>query len=163
MYNFSAVDAGQHRGSAGLCGTLEVFTVEGWTSFSLPCLSCCSVSSFDCFGLLYHDLMLKQGRIWTSTYTRQRYQMPVSTCIFFLNLKILLTCSWLTMPYWFLLYNKVIQPCIYMHLFFFRFFSHIGYHRTLRRGPCAVQQVPPEHPLQYNSMYTPTPNLSSTL
>ena len=39
--------------------------------------------------------------------------------------------SWLTMLWEFLLYNKVIQWYIYTHPFFFKFFSHIEFHRTL--------------------------------
>ena len=31
---------------------------------------------------------------------------------------------------------------IYTHPLFFRFFSHIDYHRILDRVPCAIQQVP---------------------
>ena len=32
---------------------------------------------------------------------------------------------------------------LYIHIypFFFRFFSHIGHYRILRRVPCAIQQV----------------------
>ena len=37
--------------------------------------------------------------------------------------------------------GKVIQLYIYIYSFFFRFFSHIGYHRILSRVPCALQQV----------------------
>ena len=28
-----------------------------------------------------------------------------------------------------------------MHIFFFRFFSHVSYHKILSRLPCALQQV----------------------
>ena len=41
----------------------------------------------------------------------------------------------------FLLYNKVNQVCIYKHPLFFRFCSHIGQYRVLRRVPRAIQQV----------------------
>ena len=41
----------------------------------------------------------------------------------------------------FLVYHKVIQLYIYIYSFFFRFFSHIGYHRILSRVPCVIQQV----------------------
>ena len=41
----------------------------------------------------------------------------------------------------FQVYSKVIQLCIYIYLFFFRFFFHIGYYRVLSRVPCAIQQV----------------------
>ena len=30
---------------------------------------------------------------------------------------------------------------LYTYLFFFRFFSHTGYHRILSRLPCAIQQI----------------------
>ena len=35
----------------------------------------------------------------------------------------------------------MIQSYIYMYLFFFKFFSHLGYYRILTRVPCAIQQV----------------------
>ena len=46
-----------------------------------------------------------------------------------------------------LIYNVVLvsgvqqnDSVIHTHeLFFFRFFSHIGYYRILNRGPCAIQ------------------------
>ena len=40
---------------------------------------------------------------------------------------------------YFLLYSKVIQLYIYMCIFFFRFFSHLGDYRILNRVPCAIQ------------------------
>ena len=40
------------------------------------------------------------------------------------------------------MYNEVIRLNIYMYLFFFRFFSHLGYYKTLSRGPCAIQSMP---------------------
>ena len=36
---------------------------------------------------------------------------------------------------------KVIQLCMYIFLLFFRFVSHIGHYRVLKRIPCALQQV----------------------
>ena len=45
--------------------------------------------------------------------------------------------SWLTMLYQFQIYTKVIQ--LYKYLFFFKFFSHIGYYRILSRVPCAIR------------------------
>ena len=36
----------------------------------------------------------------------------------------------------------MIQWYIYTYPFYFRFFSHIGYHRILGRVLCAIQQVP---------------------
>ena len=33
------------------------------------------------------------------------------------------------------MYSKVIQLYIYMYLFFFKFFSHLGYYRVLSRVP----------------------------
>ena len=41
----------------------------------------------------------------------------------------------------FQVYSKVIHFYIYMYLFFFKFFSHLGYCRILSRVPCATQQV----------------------
>ena len=41
----------------------------------------------------------------------------------------------------FLLYSKVNQLYIYTYPLFFGFPSHLGHHRTLRRVPCAIQQV----------------------
>ena len=38
----------------------------------------------------------------------------------------------------FQVYSKVIQIHTYMYLFFFRFFSHLGYYRILSSVPCAV-------------------------
>ena len=51
--------------------------------------------------------------------------------------KFLLECSWFTVL--FLLYSKVNQ--LYIHPFFFRFSSHVGYYRVWSRVPCAVQWV----------------------
>ena len=39
----------------------------------------------------------------------------------------------------FQVYSKVIQLYIYMNLFFFKFFSHLGYYRVLIRAPCERQ------------------------
>ena len=47
--------------------------------------------------------------------------------------KVLLKCSWFTMPCQFLLYNKVVQLYMYTHPFSFTFFPHINYHRILGR------------------------------
>ena len=41
----------------------------------------------------------------------------------------------------FQVHSKVIQLCVYMYLFFFKFFSHLGYYRILSRVPCAIQWV----------------------
>ena len=38
------------------------------------------------------------------------------------------------------MYNKVIQLHIYMHLFFFKFFSLLGNYRILSRVPCAISR-----------------------
>ena len=51
-------------------------------------------------------------------------------------------CSWFTMLWWFLLYNKVIQLYMYTHLFFFGFFYCVNFCRTLDGVPCVIQQVP---------------------
>ena len=42
----------------------------------------------------------------------------------------------------FQVYSKVIQLYIYKYLFFFNFFSYLGYYRILSSIPCALQQVP---------------------
>ena len=47
--------------------------------------------------------------------------------------KNLVTCSWFTTLYSFLLDSKVIQLHIHTHPLPLRFFSYIGYHRMLRR------------------------------
>ena len=41
----------------------------------------------------------------------------------------------------FQVYSKVIQLYIYIHLFFFKFFFHLGYYTVLSRVPCAIRQV----------------------
>ena len=46
-------------------------------------------------------------------------------------------CSCLRMSCQFQVSCKVVQFCIYMYLLFFRFFSHLDYHRVLTRFPCA--------------------------
>ena len=38
----------------------------------------------------------------------------------------------------FQVYSKVTCLHIYMYLFFFKFFPHLGYYRILSRGPCAL-------------------------
>ena len=42
----------------------------------------------------------------------------------------MLAYHWIT-KLWFQVYSKVIQLYIYMYLFFFKFFSHLGYCRIL--------------------------------
>ena len=49
--------------------------------------------------------------------------------------------SWFRMLRWFQVYRKVIQFYTYMYIFFFRFFSIIGYYRILSIVPCAIQWV----------------------
>ena len=61
---------------------------------------------------------------------------------FFHFFKVSLTCSWFTMLWQLLLYNKVIHLYMYTHPFSFRFFPHIDYHRISGRILCARQQVP---------------------
>ena len=53
----------------------------------------------------------------------------------------------------FQVYSKVIQLYIYMHLFFFRFFSHLGYYRLLSRVSCAIQQVLVVYPFYFYYYY----------
>ena len=56
--------------------------------------------------------------------------------------KVLLKSSCFTRSWYSLLCNNVIQLRMYTHPFFFRFFSHIDYHRIMGGVPYAVQQVP---------------------
>ena len=51
----------------------------------------------------------------------------------------ILVSSWLKMLYQHQVYSEVIHWYIYMCLFSFNFFSHLGYHRILNRVPWAVQ------------------------
>ena len=51
--------------------------------------------------------------------------------------KFLLEYSWFTMLSWFQAYSKLNQLYIYIYPLLFRFFSHIGHHRVLRRVPYA--------------------------
>ena len=60
-----------------------------------------------------------------------------------------------------LLYNKVIQWYIYTHPCFFRFFSHIDYHRILNRVPYALQQVPIGQSFINCRVRVPVPNPQS--
>ena len=53
-------------------------------------------------------------------------------CLFILIKKIFLLD-------FFQVYSKVTQLSIDIYSFFFRFFSHIGYHIILSRVPCAIQ------------------------
>ena len=55
----------------------------------------------------------------------------LSLSFFFLFSNVLLTSVWFTRLGSFLLYNKVTQLYMYTRPFFFRFFSHIDYHRIL--------------------------------
>ena len=49
--------------------------------------------------------------------------------------------------------------CIYMHLFFFKFFSHLGYYRILSRVSYALQWVLVGYLLYiYSSVYMSIPN-----
>ena len=40
-----------------------------------------------------------------------------------------------------MVYSKVIQLCVHIYPFFFRFFSHIDYYRLLSRVPCAINNL----------------------
>ena len=42
-----------------------------------------------------------------------------------------------------LVYSKVIQLYIHMYLFFFKFFSYLGYYRILSSISCAIYTVGP--------------------
>ena len=67
-----------------------------------------------------------------------------SCCVLFLlNSKNVKNFCWsiVDLQCQFLLYSKVNQLYIYLSLLFFRFFSHIGHYRVLRRVPYAIQQV----------------------
>ena len=52
-----------------------------------------------------------------------------------------------------LMYGKVIQLYIYMYLFFFKFFSHLGYYRILSNMLVIC--------FKYSSMYISAPNSQS--
>ena len=39
----------------------------------------------------------------------------------------------------FQVYHKVIQLYVIMYLFFFKFFTPLGYYGVLRRAPCVAQ------------------------
>ena len=51
----------------------------------------------------------------------------------------ILEYSRFTMSCSFQVYSKVIQLYICLYLFFFRYFSYLGYHRKLSRVPRAIQ------------------------
>ena len=53
------------------------------------------------------------------------------------------------------------QLYIHMHLFFVKFFSHLGYYRTLSRVPCALQWVPVGCLFYIESCLCVNPKLSS--
>ena len=57
---------------------------------------------------------------------------------FFSFFKIVLKHGWFTVLWYFLLYHILIQPHMYTHPFFFRFFSRLDDHRILGRVLCAV-------------------------
>ena len=52
----------------------------------------------------------------------------------------------------------MVQLYIYTHLFFFKFFSHLGYYRIASRVPCAIQQVLVYYYFIFSNVYMLTPN-----
>ena len=62
------------------------------------------------------------------------------------------------------MYSKVIQLHTYMYLFFFKFFSHIGYYRVLSRVSCAIfsRSLLVIH-FKYSSVYMSIPDFLSPL
>ena len=59
----------------------------------------------------------------------------------------------------FQVYSKMIQLYIDMHLFFFKFFSHLGQYRILSKVPCAAQQVLVGCVFEDSSVYLSIPTL----
>ena len=57
----------------------------------------------------------------------------------FLTFYFVLEYSWWTLWCAFQMYSKVIQLYIYVYLFFFKFFSHLGCYIILCRIPCVIQ------------------------
>ena len=118
--------------------------------------------------LYLHDFMKSLSRKGFSPYHMWiciTHSVGSRASILFFELKcfyfyfFLLKCSWFTILWSFLLYHKVIQIYIYPYPLFFRFFSHIGYHRVLGRAPCATQRVPIDHAfrIQWCAYANPTP------
>ena len=70
----------------------------------------------------------------TCLISSDSHKNPTNTTPFKFS-KILLEYSLFTILWPFQVYSEVIQLYLYIHLFFFRFSSHIGYHRTLSRVP----------------------------
>ena len=54
------------------------------------------------------------------------------------------------------MYSKVIQ--VYIYIFFFRFFSIIGYYKILNIVPCARQEGLVAYLFIYSSVYLLIPN-----
>ena len=52
----------------------------------------------------------------------------------------------------------MVQLYIYMYLFFFKFFSHLGYYRIPSRVPCAIQQALVYYYVIFSNAYMLTPN-----
>ena len=60
------------------------------------------------------------------------------------------------------MYSKVIQLYIYMYLFFFKFFSHLGCYIILSRVPCAVHYVLIGYPFKIWQCVHVNPKLPSS-
>ena len=62
------------------------------------------------------------------------------------------------------MYSKVVQLHMFMYLFFFKFFSHVGYYRVLSRVSCAIyrRSLLVIH-FKYSSVYMSTPNFLSPI
>ena len=85
----------------------------------------------------YIDYFLDQRKVLNS-YVALGIFLSEHQGLFFFFL-ILLEYSWFTMLCYFKVCSKEIQ--FYIYTYFLRFFSHIGYHRTLSGGPCTIQTV----------------------
>ena len=58
---------------------------------------------------------------------------------FLKNFYFILEYCWLTVLCWIPVYSKMIQLCVYIYLFFFKFFSHLGCYIILSRVPYAIE------------------------
>ena len=76
----------------------------------------------------------------------------------FLTFYFILEYSWLTMLCQFQVYSKVVKLHIYIYLFFFKFFPHLGCYTIQNRVRCARQQVLTGYPFKYSSVYMSIPN-----
>ena len=87
------------------------------------------------FRIDWFDLLAVQG---TLKSLLQHHSSEASMVYINFLKKFLLEYSWFTMLSWFQAYSKLNQLYIYIYPLLFRFFSHIGHHRVLRRVPYAL-------------------------